>query len=255
MKKTSLVLLVIVALKTSTCIAWGKVGHVMVAEIAISYLNKGVKDSAQKYLGKMTFGEAATWMDDIRNDHRYDFMTTWHYADIDKDKTYVKTEEENAINHLEKAISELKDKSKLTKEQITNDLKILFHLVGDIHQPLHCGYGSDKGGNSIEVYFNFQYTNLHTTWDTRIIEYKLANVQKDIIELFKKLTVSEKRKYEKINVEEWYKESRGYLPIVYDFNKGDITDEYVNKSLPIIEKQLLIAGLRLAGVLNEIFKK
>jgi hypothetical protein len=46
----------------------------------MTYLNKGVKDSVQKYLGTMTFEEASTWMDDVRSDHSYDYMKTWHYA-------------------------------------------------------------------------------------------------------------------------------------------------------------------------------
>jgi len=67
MNKLALTILAVVfILKTNTSFAWGKVGHQMVAEIAISYLNKGVKDSVQKYLGIMTFTEAATWMDDVR---------------------------------------------------------------------------------------------------------------------------------------------------------------------------------------------
>ncbi len=256
MKKITLILFATLILKTSGMFAWGRVGHTMVAEIAMSYLNKGVKDSVQKYLGKMTFGEAGTWMDDVRSNKKYDYMKTWHYADVARDCTYVETGEENAVNTIEKTMKELKNKNTLTPEQINMDLKLLFHLIGDLHQPLHCGYKDDKGGNSVDVEFNFQSTNLHSTWDTRIIEYKLTQVQKDVVEMCKKLTPAEKKKYQQIDVIEWFKESRAYLPEAYNMEKGGvIQEEYMKKALPIIEKQLVIAGLRLASVLNETFKK
>lgn len=255
MKKRNLTLFVVLVFKTATTFAWGKVGHTMVAEIAMTYLNIGVKDSVQKYLGIMTFQEASTWMDDVRSDHSYDYMKTWHYANTEKDKTYVKTEEENAVNEIEKAIAELSNRKKLTKEQINMDLKILFHLIGDLHQPLHCGYAGDKGGNDIKMDFNGKPANLHSIWDSRIIELKLIEVQKGVVELCKQLTPADKKKYEKVDVVEWYKESRGNLSFVYNYPSAGMDEAYINNSLPTIEKQLMVAGLRLAAVLNEVFKK
>jgi hypothetical protein len=153
-------------------------------------------------------------------------------------------------------MNELKDKNKLTPDQINMDLKLLFHLIGDLHQPLHCGYRNDKGGNSVDVEFNFQTTNLHSTWDTRIIEYKLTDVQKGVLEICKKLTPADKTKYQNIDVVNWYRDSRAYLPDVYDMEKGNvIQEEYMKKALPIIEKQLVVAGLRLAAALNQVFAK
>ena len=255
MKKTTLTLFALLILKTSATFAWGRVGHIMVAEIAMGYLNKGVKDSVQKYLGKMTFGEAGTWMDDVRSNKKFNYMKTWHYADVGRDSDYTETGEENAVNTIEKAMSELRNKGKLTPEQINMDLKLLFHLIGDLHQPLHCGYRDDKGGNNVDVEFNFVTTNLHSTWDTKIIEYKLEDVQKGVTEFCKKLTPADKTKYQKIDVVAWFRDSRAYLPLAYDMNKGVIQEEYMKKALPVIEKQLVVAGLRLASILNEMFKK
>lgn len=97
--------------------------------------------------------------------------------------------------------------------------------------------------------------NLHSIWDTKIIELKLADIQKGVVEICKQLTSAEIKKYEKIDVVEWHKESRGNLYLVYDYPQAGINDAYIEKSLPIIEKQLVVAGLRLASVLNETFKK
>ena len=46
-------------------------------------------------------------------------------------------------------------------------LKFLVHFVGDVHQPLHAGYGVDRGGNDIKVWFYGDNTNLHSLWDYR----------------------------------------------------------------------------------------
>ena len=56
---------------------------------------------------------------------------------------------------------------KLYDDQIKTDLFYLFHLVGDLHQPLHTGYPDDKGGNLIDVSYLYKsyHTNLHTVWD------------------------------------------------------------------------------------------
>jgi hypothetical protein len=175
---------------------------------------------------------------------------------VEKDSVYKKTEQANAVSEIERVIAELEHKSLLSKDQTNLDLKVLFHLVGDLHQPLHCGYASDKGGNNVDVVYNMENTNLHSSWDTKIIESNLGALQNGVLELCKKLTAADIRKYEKINVLAWYQDSRGYLREVYGFQKGgDITKEYVDTNLPVIEKQLMIAGLRLASVLNETFKK
>jgi nuclease S1 len=255
MKRISLTVVIALILKTSSSFAWGARGHNMVAEVAMNYLNTGVKDSVEKYLGEMSTKDASTWMDDVRSDHQYDYMKTWHYADVEKDKTYVRTEEENAVFEIEKSIGELSKRPKLSKEQIKMDLKLLFHLIGDLHQPLHCGYASDKGGNSIKMDFDGKPTNLHSIWDSKIIELKLSDVQKGVIDLVKQLTPAEIKKYEKIDVLEWYNQSRGHLDIVYNYPSAGIDEAYITKSLPVIEKQIVVAGLRLASVLNEAFKK
>lgn len=46
-------------------------------------------------------------------------------------------------------------------------LGIAGHLLADLHQPLHVGFGEDRGGNTIKVYWrsNTKGTNLHRLWD------------------------------------------------------------------------------------------
>ena len=61
--------------------------------------------------------------------------------------------EDNIVNELNKVIGELGKAETLTDANIQTDLLILLHLIGDLHQPLHDGYGIDKGGNTVQVSF------------------------------------------------------------------------------------------------------
>lgn len=252
--KTFRFLVVLVVLNIQLSYAWGPDGHKMVAEVAKKYLDKGVQDSVQKYLGSMTFEEASVWMDEIKKDHTYDYMKSWHYINIDKDKTYVKTTEPNVVDELEKSIAQLNNKKALTKDQINNNIKIVFHLVGDLHMPLHAGYGSDRGGNDNKVDFMGKQKNLHYIWDMAIIEDKKITVD-NCLKIGTKYSKTQLKELQKIDVVKWMEESRSYLPQVYDIKNGSIDEAYINKNIPVIEKQIFIAGVRLAAVLNAAFSK
>ena len=234
--------------------AWGPDGHHYVAEIAKMYLNKDVKQKVQNVLGAMTFDEAAVWMDEIKKDHAYDALKPWHYIDFDKDKTYVKTEEANIVNALEQSIAKLKNKKALTDDEINTYVKYLFHIVGDLHMPLHTGYPQDKGGNDIKLDFMGKQKNLHYVWDMGMIEYKKITVE-DCIKAGSSFSKEEIKTMQKIDVVKWMEESRSYLPQVYDIKNETIDEAYIDRSIPIIEKQIFKAGIRLAAVLNEAFKK
>ena len=51
-----------------------------------------------------------------------------------------------------------------------NALRSIAHLIGDIHQPLHAGFAEDPGGNSVDVRFNGRKENLHSLWNTGLVE-------------------------------------------------------------------------------------
>jgi len=184
-------------------------------------------------------------------------MKPWHYINIERGETYkASTAERNIVLILNSAINELRHKDSLKFKNIQEDLYILFHLVGDLHQPLHVGYGVDKGGNDIDVSFIYKtyHTNLHKVWDFEIIESKNITLA-DILKQYDSLSTEQIKSVEHINVLQWMNESRAYLPAVYDFEKRFITQEYVDVNTVVIEKQILFAGMRLAAVLRETFGK
>ncbi|MBC7847766.1 MAG: S1/P1 nuclease [Flavobacterium sp.] len=246
---TFLLTLLIYPIKT---FAWGSKGHALVAEVAFNYMDENTKKEVLKYLDGMTIQEAANWMDNIKSDHSYDFMRAYHFANFEKGTNVVETSGANIIYQLNAAIKELKNKEKFSKEEINTKIKILFHLMGDLHQPLHVGYGEDKGGNTMQINYNFRGTNLHSLWDSGIIEYKKISLS-DCLNT-NKYSPNEIRALQNIDVVYWATGSRSYLPQIYKTGGNKINEEYVDACVPIIENQILKAGIRLAGVLNEVFQ-
>ena len=234
-------------------LAWGKSGHSLVAEIAYHFLDDSTKKLVKNYLGNMSLSEMGSWMDENRSNSYYDFMKPWHYLDMDKGEVYKPSTEKNILTVLFSAITELRHMETMKKKDIKRDLLIIFHLVGDLHQPLHTGYAIDKGGNTIDVRSQNFSSNLHSAWDTQIIESEGINLDK-CLKTYDAFTIQEVDTIKKIQVLRWMYQSRSYLDSVYDFKNGFLDRPYVERSSNIIKKQLVIAGLRLANILTEVFK-
>lgn len=234
--------------------AWGPRGHKIITQIAKTYLDPAVLDSIDHYLEDITMEKAGYWMDEVVMNSSYDFMKPWHVVAIEADKTYVRTKNPDIVNVLENLINTLKKRKTQSKTEILLSLKILIHLVADIHQPLHCGFAKDKGGNSIKLRFYFKSTNLHDVWDADILEYKAITTE-DCMRLTYNLTKRDITQYQKVDILKWMEESRALLSYAYDFKGNKIEDEYVDKVTPIIKMQMIKAGIRLATVLNQTFKK
>lgn len=163
------ILLVFCSLKAN---AWSSKGHAIVAQVAFTYLDDATQKNVMSYLDGMTIEEAANWMDNIKDDRSYDYMKPWHYANFAEGKAAEIFEGANIMYQLHQTLKALKDKDKLSKAEIKLKILYLFHLIGDLHQPLHVGYGRDKGGNTVQLNYKGKGTNLHSFWDSGIIYYQ-----------------------------------------------------------------------------------
>lgn len=235
-------------------VAWGKRGHELVAQIAFHFLDQPTKDLVKKYLGNLSIEEAANWMDDERGNSYYNYMRTWHYLDIDKGESYdTKSTERNILTILHSAIVELRQYKTIKRKDIKRDLLLIFHLIGDLHQPLHTGYAIDKGGNTIEITSPVVGGNLHSVWDTQILEYK--NITLDsCLKTYATLDTTEVLEIKKINELKWMYQSRSLLDTVYNFQNNYLDRNYIDRNIIVIKKQLVTAGLRLASILQDGFK-
>jgi len=246
-----LVLLLIILVSVRNTFAWGRTGHQLVADIAKTIMNASAKENVQKYLGDISFEEASVWMDEVRSDHQFDYMKSWHYINIEKDGEYVPGNGDNIIDRLNITYSELQHKKTLNNETIKTDLLLIFHLVGDLFQPLHVGYGSDRGGNTYQVSLNGRGTNLHAVWDNDIIQDENISLA-DCMEIYKTLSPAQKANIRSINFVGWMNENRKLLEDIYPANHK-IDNDYLQKNKNVVEKQLLYSGIKLAAVLESLF--
>lgn len=258
MKKIILHLLAIFMLASPIkSYSWGRKGHEIVAEVAFHYLRDSTKSEVLHYLGKTSIEDAANWMDEMRSNDYYNYMKTWHYVNIEKGESYTPSViDRNILIILNSAIAELRNYKTMKDKDVRERLYYIFHLIGDLHQPLHVGYGIDKGGNTINVSFMFKNrgSNLHRVWDTDIIEQK--NIQlENVLQVEKKYTPEELKSLEQIKIMEWTNESRSLLDSVYAFKENFLDPEYVEKNTPVIESQLFLAGIRLTAILEKIFSQ
>lgn len=248
----TITILAVLMVASQNCLAWGKKGHELVAEIAFHFMDDSTKKIVKDFLGNLSIEEAANWMDNEKSNDFYNYMRTWHYVNVEKGETYKATKERDIITVLHSAIQELKNYKNLSKKDVKRDLLLIFHLIGDLHQPLHVGYGVDRGGNSIEVTGPVVSGNLHVIWDSEIIDNRGITLD-SCLKLYPTLDADAVKQIQKINVLTWMNDSRSLLDTVYNFQNSFLSKEYVDHNVSVIEKQLLLGGLRLASILNDAF--
>lgn len=235
--------------------AWGPTGHRTTGLIAEKYLNKKAKKELLRILGGQSLSMASTWMDEVRSDSTYDFMSDWHWVTIQDGQTYDQSEKNpngDVVQTIERIIASLKSK-KLSAKDEAEYLKILIHLVGDIHQPLHVGGGNDRGGNDVKVMWFRTDSNLHRVWDSDMIDDTHLSFT-ELAESLNKPTTNSVSGWQKASVREWATESMSYRKQVYDYGNGKLGYRYAYLNFGIVRERLLQAGVRLAGVINEIYK-
>lgn len=234
---------------------WGKTGHRVVGEVAADYLDRRARRAVDRILGPESLAIASTWMDEIKSDSAYDHTHDWHWVTIPDGMRYEETEKNpngDLIRTLERLVAELKA-GDLSPGQEAKHLKMLIHLVGDIHQPLHIGTGEDQGGNEVEVRWFYEPSNLHRVWDSEMIDdSKLSYTE--LTRAVNHPGEKEIRRWQESTVRDWAYESMELRGEVYDLPEdGRLGYRYTYKNWDLVQRQLLKAGVRLAGVLNDIY--
>ncbi|OEK04529.1 S1/P1 nuclease [Roseivirga misakiensis] len=234
---------------------WGQIGHRTVGHIADGMLSKRASKNVRRVLGNETLAEVSTWMDEIRSDNAYRYANTWHYCTIPDGMTYETAPKQkggDVIWAIEKIIAELKSDT-LSLAAEAQNLKYLVHLVGDIHQPLHVGNGEDRGGNDVKVQWFGNDTNLHSVWDTRMIDSKQFSYT-ELADWVNHPTKDEVTTWQSASVRDWAMESMSYRDQVYTIpENGRLSYRYSYDNFDLVKQRILQAGVRLAGVINEVY--
>lgn len=252
MKKLFVILLVSVSVIEG--FGWGATGHRATGLIAERYLSKKAKKKINTILGGESLAMVSNWMDEIRSDSTYNYTADWHWTTIPDGGRYEDVESNpdgKVIMMIEKIMGELK-RGGLSAKQEQEYLKMLIHMIGDMHQPLHVGKPGDRGGNDVKVKWFRNDSNLHRVWDSEMIDdTKLSYTE--LADALGKPGKDKLAKWQQGTVRDWALESVSYRPQVYDIGNGSLSYSYSYKYLPIAKERLLQAGIRLAALLNTIY--
>lgn len=235
---------------------WGQNGHRTTAAIAEQYLSRKAKRNIEKLLGRESLAVVSTYGDEIKSYPEMRKYGPWHYVNIAPGQTYDEAEKnpDGDLIYAIKKCSEVLQADTSSREDKIFYLKMLVHFVGDLHQPLHTGHAEDKGGNDIKVEWFGESTNLHSVWDTRIIEsYSMS-----YSELVMNYGIESKERYNTYArgaLLDWFKESQDLVKTVYaSAEDGDALGySYLEEYKGTVFLQLEKGGIRLAAMLNEIF--
>ena len=272
--------------------AWWDGGHMVVTKIAERHLHEDVKKQVDELIcvincpDSATFIEAACWLDDIMN-RGLGMVTTWHgHAGPYSPDGFLSSQEiamisskyrgNDGIAAIQKGITTLSN-PKAGKWEKAFMLRVLLHVVGDIHCPMHCIQlysekfpEGDKGGMRFELSGPKELAkkNLHSLWDSILLLDNLGinnrpinkNTEQFIEEFADTITMAYPKEQfcdqlSELAIEEWAKESfeagieayRGIEPYT------EPSQEYLEKGRSIASKRLALAGYRLAYILNHAF--
>lgn len=235
---------------------WGATGHRATGEIAEKHLNRKARKAIDKLLGGQSLAFISTFGDEIKSDDAYRSYGPWHYVNFPFDKSYdthPKSEKGDLITAIQTCVSILKSKTS-TKEEKAFHLKLLVHFMGDLHQPLHVGKADDKGANDFQVQWFNEGTNLHSVWDTKMMEsYNMTYTE--LATNTTRLSDGQLRLIESGDVQSWMAESRLLCLDIYANTKiGDkLSYRYMYKYVNVARLQMQKGGIRLAVLLNDIF--
>jgi hypothetical protein len=240
--------------------AWGMIGHRVVGQIAENYLNAKARKNVREILGTETMAMASTWADYIKSDTNYKYLNNWHYLDFNEGlsqntmSTYLQKDTAADIyTRINSLAEELRNKN-LSHDKKLFDLRMLIHLVGDLHQPMHLAHSSDLGGNTVKVMWFGEASNLHRVWDEQLIEYQQLSYT-EYADAINHTTTQQRKDLQSSTVGDWLLETHAISEQIYKDTKPEqkLSYAYNFKYINILNEQLLKGGVRLAGLLNSIF--
>src|SRR4051794_2226561 len=245
--------------------AWGDQGHKVVCEIAFRLAMPETRARIRRLLQNDPqfdfFSDACTWPD---HPHR---RPPEHFINLPRDSQGLTSDDcpladKCLLTAIENDAAVLSSSAARPIDKLIA-LKFLGHWVGDIHQPLHVSFESDRGGNEILVNGEC-HGKLHATWDTCLV---LKSVGEDVSEaasaLIDGITPALSEQWTATKSREWANESFATAKATgthyceqhatsCDLPSGPVTIDaaYVAANTPVVREQLQKAGVRLAHLLD-----
>lgn len=234
---------------------WYDEGHRLVARLAETRLTPRTAAAVRELLGGQSLADASLWADRIRGQRRE--TAPLHYVNIPLGADrYVPgrdcPHDQCIIAAIERDRRLLADTGASPAER-AEALRFLAHLVGDLHQPLHVANDGDRGGNDRAVTFLGAEKNLHEVWDGELVQATGLDEEQYFTHLRRLMDSLDAAAVERGTVVDWAMEGhRVAAERAYRLPPGDAIDPpYFAASLPLVDRALVHAGIRLARVLNE----
>lgn len=280
---SSLLFVALILSAQTRAFAWDDTGHMLVSTIAYNRLNPTAKarvDALMKvmrYCGKNYDGQTVgVWMDDIKSDFTHDDIREWHYTNlpifdgIPADPS-VKALDNNVVTRLTWTLAMLRKGTGSDKKD-AELLGYVFHLVGDIHQPMHAAtrfsaanMDGDAGGNEFKI-ITPEASQLHYFWDAaagsfhfwspprpfdNFTQPRLSSYVQNLTTLYPP-TVAE---VQVVDPAKWADESHQLArTVAYALPENSKpSNEYTAKAQATAQRRITLAGYRLAQVLNSIY--
>lgn len=256
---------------------WGQMGHSIVAELAQRRLSPAAADEVGRILGRgHSLAAIASWADDIREARPE--TRGWHFVNIPiSEANYAAVRDCQAEPSGDCVVAELQRlgaqlRCGKTVQERRDALRFAVHLVGDIHQPLHTVL-DEQGGNAISVQLNFtdlkcrrncrprqSQLSFHELWDSGLIEataWDWGSYVERVESGWLASPANARRASEPGSPVDWANETHRTAQSVWARlpESRIVDDDYYKASVAIVDRQLGLAGLRLASFLNEAFGK
>ena len=254
-------LLIFFVLVPGDAFAWGRLGHRLVAALAWDELTPATRAQVARLLqgeADPTLPGIASWADELRDHDPALGRATgkWHYVNIAEDDCDYEAARHCAngdcvVEAIRKQTGILSDATRSKADRL-QALKFVVHFIGDVHQPLHAGYARDKGGNDVQVQFDGRGSNLHSLWDSGMINAAGLDEAAWLQRLrAMPMAVPMARDPLPPASVEWAEDSCriALRPGLYPA-RALIGEDYVQSWRPVVEMQLRRGGTQLAATLN-----
>lgn len=265
MKNLRNFMILLVALAVSqSALAWGNWGHHISAYIAEQHLTPEAKEKCQHYL-KHNLSHYSSWQDYWRHSDPFKEISFWHSSYVNKKFEVIGYKEDETrdaayqVARITKEMSKGKYKN-MSDSLVAVNLKLLIHMVGDMHCPSHIVYTKDFGmpGHSLKI--KGKKVGRHKFWDGAP-QYMHPKWKADrFVKAYDTYTPKEIKKICKGDAYKWsVQNANNILKTGNYWERGAEFTKFSKEQRKQIDEtlheQLAFAGYRLASTLNKIFSK
>ena len=275
----------VVVLAGSPALAWGDLGHEIVAMIAYRHLTPAARRGVDRLLASDSddltapyIASRATWADKYRDSHPE--TAAWHFVAIEIDKPDLASAcsgfppspphaasqgpaQDCVVAKIDEFVAELKDPDTPASERLLA-LRFVVHFVGELHQPLNAADHNDRDGHCIALSPSPDggVTNLHAFWDTTVVSALGYSAPTIAAELDGRITPADVTTWSAGGPRDWAMQSFAIAkrdaydlptrPTCAQTGAVALSPSYQTTAKADAARQLTVAGVRLAYVLNTV---